>query len=131
MLKLISPTWTIYSYFLQKKFREICTMYKSDILFSNLPNCKMLSMYDKLLNIDHIHKAASSMSTLTQCWVCLKDLDRPSVHYGGVSCHACRTFFRRTVLRNTAGVCRKGGECHLMSMMSSVCAFCRFNKCLR
>ena len=46
------------------------------------------------------------MTGLSKCWVCLKSLERIGLNYGGVSCDACRVFFRRMVLKKEEVICR-------------------------
>ncbi|CAD5227463.1 unnamed protein product [Bursaphelenchus xylophilus] len=53
-------------------------------------------------------------------------------HFGGVvSCNGCAAFFRRTIVECKSYKCRKGNKCELKKVKgSSICKYCRFQKCL-
>uniref|UniRef100_A0A1I8J483 Nuclear receptor domain-containing protein n=1 Tax=Macrostomum lignano TaxID=282301 RepID=A0A1I8J483_9PLAT len=52
-------------------------------------------------------------------------------HYGAVTCHACKSFFKRTVQLSLSYNCmRRPRHCSLSSERSRSCGFCRFKKCL-
>ncbi|PAA84904.1 hypothetical protein BOX15_Mlig028721g2, partial [Macrostomum lignano] len=65
------------------------------------------------------------------CSVC--GCDRPAgCHYGAVTCHACKSFFKRTVQHSLAYACmRLARHCALVSERTRACGYCRFRKCLR
>ena len=54
------------------------------------------------------------------------------IHYGSVTCYACRAFFRRSIQNNKSDSysCKKSGSCSVDSKTKKNCARCRFDKCL-
>ena len=46
------------------------------------------------------------MMTGSRCAVCHVGMEKPRVHYGGVSCYSCRAFFRRTTQREEMAKCK-------------------------
>ena len=66
------------------------------------------------------------MTFLPKCWVCLKILERIGLHYGGVSCDACRVFFRRMVVKKEAAICKSKGYCLVPNADGLTCGPCRY-----
>ncbi|CAD5221481.1 unnamed protein product [Bursaphelenchus okinawaensis] len=66
----------------------------------------------------------------TQCPICGDSAVHR--HFGGVvSCNGCAAFFRRTIVECKSYKCRKGNKCELRKVKgSSICKYCRFQKCL-
>ncbi|CAI5445762.1 unnamed protein product [Caenorhabditis angaria] len=62
------------------------------------------------------------------CLVCL-DIST-GYHYGVPSCNGCKTFFRRTIMKNQSFVCQFEGKCPVDKSIRCACRHCRFEKCL-
>uniref|UniRef100_A0A914ZX65 NR LBD domain-containing protein n=2 Tax=Parascaris univalens TaxID=6257 RepID=A0A914ZX65_PARUN len=52
-------------------------------------------------------------------------------HYGAISCDGCKGFFRRTVRKRHAYVCRFEHACVVDKDHRNTCRRCRFDQCLR
>uniref|UniRef100_A0A8R1HLP4 Nuclear receptor domain-containing protein n=1 Tax=Caenorhabditis japonica TaxID=281687 RepID=A0A8R1HLP4_CAEJA len=52
-------------------------------------------------------------------------------HYGIPSCNGCKTFFRRTIIKNQIFVCQFDKNCPVDRSIRCACKFCRFEKCLK
>lgn len=52
-------------------------------------------------------------------------------HYGAMSCDGCKGFFRRTIRKGHAYVCRFGNSCKVDKEQRNCCRRCRFDTCLR
>ncbi|KAL3094449.1 hypothetical protein niasHT_025925 [Heterodera trifolii] len=63
-----------------------------------------------------------------QCLVC-NDV-ATGYHYGTPSCNGCKTFFRRTVMKNQTFQCQYDGNCPVDKTVRCACRHCRFKKCL-
>uniref|UniRef100_A0A914I4C9 Uncharacterized protein n=1 Tax=Globodera rostochiensis TaxID=31243 RepID=A0A914I4C9_GLORO len=51
-------------------------------------------------------------------------------HYGTPSCNGCKTFFRRTLIKNQTFTCQYDGRCPVDKSVRCACRHCRFKKCL-
>lgn len=51
-------------------------------------------------------------------------------HYGAQSCEGCKGFFKRSVRKNIAYVCRSAQDCPVTKFHRNRCQFCRLRKCL-
>ncbi|WKY00631.1 hypothetical protein Q1695_015004 [Nippostrongylus brasiliensis] len=75
----------------------------------------------------------SSNSSASQpeelCLVC-QDIST-GYHYGVPSCNGCKTFFRRTIMKNQNFVCQYDGKCPVDKSIRCACRHCRFQKCLQ
>ncbi|KAK6046253.1 zinc finger, C4 type [Cooperia oncophora] len=63
------------------------------------------------------------------CLVC-QDIST-GYHYGVPSCNGCKTFFRRTIMKNQNFVCQYEGKCPVDKSIRCACRHCRFQKCLQ
>ncbi|XP_062621517.1 oxysterols receptor LXR-beta-like [Saccostrea cucullata] len=63
------------------------------------------------------------------CRICGKR--STGIHFGVYSCEACKTFFRRSLLRRTPYHCDKGGTCLIQAEQrrGATCPACRLDKC--
>ncbi|ESN98348.1 hypothetical protein HELRODRAFT_137617, partial [Helobdella robusta] len=52
------------------------------------------------------------------------------LHYGVLSCEACKAFFKRTVQGNIRYVCSSDGKCEITKKARRSCPACRMDKCL-
>uniref|UniRef100_A0A8C5FZX1 Oxysterols receptor LXR-alpha n=1 Tax=Gouania willdenowi TaxID=441366 RepID=A0A8C5FZX1_GOUWI len=50
-------------------------------------------------------------------------------HYNVLSCEGCKGFFRRSVIKNAAYVCKNDGRCEMDMYMRRKCQQCRLRKC--
>ncbi|CAI4232430.1 unnamed protein product [Auanema sp. JU1783] len=62
------------------------------------------------------------------CLVC-QDVST-GYHYGVPSCNGCKTFFRRTIMKNQTFQCQYNGKCPVDKSIRCACRHCRFEKCL-
>ncbi|KAE9412350.1 hypothetical protein Angca_008721, partial [Angiostrongylus cantonensis] len=71
--------------------------------------------------------SASQLEEL--CFVC-QDIST-GYHYGVPSCNGCKTFFRRTIMKNQNFVCQNAGTCPVDKSIRCACRHCRFEKCVQ
>jgi hypothetical protein len=57
-------------------------------------------------------------------------LDKPRIHYGGISCNACRHFFRRVTNEGEEKRCKWNGMRPVDQYEPRMCQACRYEKCL-
>ncbi|KAF1752510.1 hypothetical protein GCK72_019065 [Caenorhabditis remanei] len=55
---------------------------------------------------------------------------RTHFHFGGASCTACASFFRRTVSLNIRYVCKREHDCISSPELRSICRACRYECCI-
>ncbi|EGT31183.1 hypothetical protein CAEBREN_24200 [Caenorhabditis brenneri] len=55
---------------------------------------------------------------------------RTHFHFGGASCTACASFFRRTVSLNIRYVCKRENDCISSPELRSICRACRYECCI-
>ncbi|CAG5128467.1 unnamed protein product, partial [Candidula unifasciata] len=56
--------------------------------------------------------------------------DRASgYHYNALSCEGCKGFFRRSITKTAAYVCKYGGNCEMDMWMRRKCQACRLRRC--
>lgn len=56
--------------------------------------------------------------------------DRASgYHYNALSCEGCKGFFRRSITKTAAYVCKYGGNCEMDMWMRRKCQSCRLRRC--
>jgi hypothetical protein len=65
---------------------------------------------------------------LPPCRVCGEKAS--GFHYGANTCEACKGFFRRSLQRKQDYKCSGVGNCDILPGKRSVCAACRYKKCL-
>ncbi|ELU17328.1 hypothetical protein CAPTEDRAFT_219555 [Capitella teleta] len=65
---------------------------------------------------------------LPPCKVCGEKAS--GFHYGANTCEACKGFFRRSLQRKEDYKCIGSGDCDIVPGKRSVCAACRYQKCL-
>ncbi|CAI2347622.1 unnamed protein product [Caenorhabditis sp. 36 PRJEB53466] len=63
------------------------------------------------------------------CFVC-SDIST-GYHYGVPSCNGCKTFFRRTIMKNQTFQCQFNGKCPVDKSIRCACRHCRFEKCIQ
>nr|CAD2179984.1 unnamed protein product [Meloidogyne enterolobii] len=51
-------------------------------------------------------------------------------HYGAISCEGCKGFFKRSIRKQIAYVCRGTKDCPVTKFHRNRCQFCRLKKCL-
>uniref|UniRef100_A0A183CEB9 Nuclear receptor domain-containing protein n=1 Tax=Globodera pallida TaxID=36090 RepID=A0A183CEB9_GLOPA len=51
-------------------------------------------------------------------------------HYGAISCEGCKGFFKRSIRKQIAYVCRGSKDCPVTKFHRNRCQFCRLKKCL-
>ena len=67
---------------------------------------------------------------MSSCGVCATFLDKKRVHYGGISCYACRAFFRRMTNCGQKLTCEWEGSCGTDFEEERMCKACRYGRCL-
>ncbi|CCD66096.3 Nuclear receptor domain-containing protein [Caenorhabditis elegans] len=55
---------------------------------------------------------------------------RTHFHFGGASCSACASFFRRTVSLNISYLCKRDSDCISSPELRSICRACRYQRCI-
>ncbi|CAO4378739.1 unnamed protein product [Caenorhabditis nigoni] len=71
----------------------------------------------------------STPSSPGMCLVCGLSC-RTHFHFGGASCTACASFFRRTVSLNIRYVCKRENDCISSPEVRSICRACRYDCCI-
>ncbi|CAG2165430.1 unnamed protein product, partial [Oppiella nova] len=51
-------------------------------------------------------------------------------HFTAITCDSCKSFFRRTALKNKPLYCISDGKCDIKSHPRNICQKCRYDKCL-
>ena len=52
-----------------------------------------------------------------ECHACGESTERNRLHYGGITCDSCRTFFRRATIKKKKDMCKKDGRCEVMTIL--------------
>ncbi|EFP09397.1 CRE-NHR-10 protein [Caenorhabditis remanei] len=73
--------------------------------------------------------SANSSQPEEVCLVC-QDIST-GYHYGVPSCNGCKTFFRRTIMKNQSFQCQFQKKCPVDKSVRCACRHCRFEKCLQ
>ncbi|PIC25601.1 hypothetical protein B9Z55_018474 [Caenorhabditis nigoni] len=73
--------------------------------------------------------SGSTPSSPGMCLVCGLSC-RTHFHFGGASCTACASFFRRTVSLNIRYVCKRENDCISSPEVRSICRACRYDCCI-
>ncbi|CAP27001.2 Protein CBG06735 [Caenorhabditis briggsae] len=73
--------------------------------------------------------SGSTPSSPGMCLVCRLSC-RTHFHFGGASCTACASFFRRTVSLNIRYVCKRENDCISSPEVRSICRACRYDCCI-
>ena len=78
-------------------------------------------------------KELQSMVPLSWCRVCSRNTAKDRVHYGGISCYSCRSFFRRNTNLGVHQLppCKGSGSCTITDTARDQCRLCRYQKCMR
>ena len=73
------------------------------------------------------------MVPLSWCRVCSRNTAKDRVHYGGISCYSCRSFFRRNTNLGVHQLpsCKGSGSCTITDTARDQCRLCRYQKCMR
>ncbi|XP_065584729.1 orphan steroid hormone receptor 2-like isoform X2 [Artemia franciscana] len=76
-------------------------------------------------------RAGSGQTITTSPEKCVVCGDRASGrHYGAISCEGCKGFFKRSIRKSLAYVCRGKRECEINKHHRNRCQYCRLQKCL-
>ena len=65
------------------------------------------------------------------CHCCGVKTSKARLHYGGITCYPCRSFFRRATVSKKKKKCKKDGRCQVKLDDRKSCNPCRYNECLR
>jgi len=65
------------------------------------------------------------------CHCCGVKTPKARLHYGGITCYPCRSFFRRATVSKKKKKCKKEGRCQVKLDDRKSCNPCRYNECLR
>ena len=49
----------------------------------------------------------------TKCHCCGMKTEKARLHYGGITCYPCRSFFRRATVSKRKRLCKKNGRCEV------------------
>ncbi|CAF3670563.1 unnamed protein product [Rotaria socialis] len=64
------------------------------------------------------------------CVIC--NASASGIHFGAVTCEACKGFFRRSIKENAPDryYCTENNNCEIVSTSKTTCRACRFRKCI-
>jgi len=65
------------------------------------------------------------------CHCCGVETSKARLHYGGITCYPCRSFFRRATVSKRKKKCKKDGRCGVKLDDRKSCNACRYSECLR
>jgi len=75
--------------------------------------------------------AGSTYTEENYCHCCGVKTAKARLHYGGITCYPCRSFFRRATVSEKKKKCKKGGHCQVKFDDRKSCNPCRYQECLR
>eukprot|EP00092_Neocalanus_flemingeri_P001388 GFUD01001481.1.p1 GENE.GFUD01001481.1~~GFUD01001481.1.p1 ORF type:complete len:593 (+),score=137.30 GFUD01001481.1:201-1979(+) len=64
------------------------------------------------------------------CHACGVKTTKARLHYGGITCYPCRSFFRRATVNKKRKSCKKDGRCKVKLEDRKSCNACRYNECV-
>lgn len=120
----------------EQKRKYICVANKQcNISKSTRANCQYCRFKKCLqVGLDLTKKASQiEINTLVQNLKCVICGQKPSgIHFGVMSCEACKGFFRRSSLMHTDNLlkCKSNGNQNCLDLTNRSCRYCRFKKCL-
>ncbi|RNA34403.1 nuclear receptor 2DBD gamma [Brachionus plicatilis] len=120
----------------EQKRKYICVANKQcNITKSTRANCQYCR-FKKCVQVGlDLSKKASQIeiNSLVQSLKCAVCSQQPSgIHFGVMSCEACKGFFRRSALVHSDNPlkCKSNGNQNCLELTNRSCRYCRFKKCL-
>ncbi|CAF4778474.1 unnamed protein product, partial [Rotaria sp. Silwood2] len=79
---------------------------------------------------ESIGSKAEDLYKKLPCLIC--NASASGIHFGFVTCEACKGFFRRSIKENAPEryYCVENNNCEIISTSKITCRACRFRKCI-
>ncbi|KAL3842741.1 hypothetical protein ACJMK2_020729 [Sinanodonta woodiana] len=95
---------------------------------SSISHCPYTSLSPPSENVTTSAPPVDKRPMLPPCRVCQNKSS--GFHYGAYTCEACKGFFRRSLCRNVPYTCLGNTDCNITRGKRTLCASCRYRKCV-